>query len=146
MRNNNSAANQSTNSNTQKQYFNSTTKGLAFLNKISFKNETGRDEQVKVSLAALVGPEDAVQYERYTLYVYGEQALTAIKSLEHFLEDEDNKVTVSFTASNCRARGFIPDEGKHEGKLMTYQEGKLIFISSARVNGEEVFRAPERQE
>lgn len=132
-----------TNANSEKSFFNTRSQGLAYLNEVSDK-QTSDGSYVKVKLAALIGPEDDVEYERHVLSVRGEQALGVIESLRGYLT-KDNKVTVSFVAADCRAKGFVPETGERAGQLITYQQGKLIFITSARVNGSEVYRAPERE-
>jgi hypothetical protein len=135
----------SENSDSETRYFNAVTKGLGYLNKVDKKESTGKDDTFKVSVACLMGADDRVHYERFQLYVRGDQALNVIRDLRQYIVEE-NKVTISFSASNCRARAFVPENGDNAGKLVVYQEGTLIFISSARVNGDEVYRAPERDE
>lgn len=129
---------------TEKTYFNTRTQGLAFLNEVSEK-QTTEGAVLKVKLSALNGPEDKVSYEKFVLYVKGNQASEVITGLREHLT-KDNKITVSFVASNCKAKAFIPESGDKAGQLVTYQEGSLIFITSARLNGEEVYRAPEKAE
>lgn len=128
----------------EKKYFNTTTQGLAFLNEVSDKINGDSTSQL-VKLAAIMGPEDKVTYETMRLWVRGEDAQAAVNKLKGYLS-KDNKITVTFVAGDCKARGFITDSGTNPGTLMTYQEGALIYIKSARVNGEEVYRAPEKNQ
>ncbi len=129
----------------EQKFFNVTTKGLGYLNKVSEKRETGKDIAFKASVSALVGTTEKMEYERFTLYARGDQAIGVLQALQPYLEDDKNKVLIAFSASNCRARGFTPEDGDNAGQLVTYQQGNLIFISCAKVNGEEVYRAPERE-
>lgn len=126
-----------------KRYFNSKTTGLAFLNEVSEK-QSSDGATLKVKMSTLIGPEDKVHYERMELYVKGEQARDVIQRLRGQLNDT-NKVTVSFVAADCKAQAFIAQKGTNPGALRTYQQGSLIYITSARVNGDEVYRAPERE-
>jgi hypothetical protein len=131
------------NVNDNKRFFNSKTTGLAFLNEVSEK-QSSDGVSLKVKMSELIGPEDKVHYESMVLYVKGEQASNVIQQLRGYLNDS-NKVTVSFVAADCKAQAFVVQKGPNVGALRTYQQGSLIFITSARVNGEEVYRAPERE-
>ncbi len=127
-----------------KTYFNTKTRGLAFLNGVTEQQQDQGKAFCKVRLAAMIGAGDNVSYEPLRLWVRGEVAKGVIDRLKPHLND-GNKVTVAFVAADCRAKAFIPETGNKAGQAVTYQEGSLVFISSARVNGEEVYRAPDRE-
>ena len=127
---------------TDKTYFNTKTRGLAFLNGVSEQQGQGKTS-CKVKLSVMIGADDKMGYEPMRLWVRGEVAQGVIAQLKPYLNDT-NKVTVTFVAADCRAKAFVPQSGNNAGQAVAYQEGSLVFISSARVNGEEVYRAPER--
>lgn len=127
----------------EKVYFNTKTHGLAYLNEVSEKQSQG-STSCMVKVSALMGAEGNVGYESMRLWVRGEAAQAVINQLKPSL-DGSNKVTLAFVAADCKAKAFIVQKGANAGNPVAYQEGALVFVKSARVNGEEVYRAPERE-
>lgn len=131
-------------STSKNEYFDLHVSGLGYL---------GRAREVKpgpgkrftpfwaVSISALHGPRDSVNYVYFDTTVRGEEASKVIQDLEKAINDENCKVLAGFNLGD-----LMPETYVKNGETRISLKGRLLRISWVKVDGETVYTAPQPSE
>lgn len=121
-------------SETETKYFDLFTTGLAYVNRVEdVVPETG-DPFLRVTLAALRGSAENVQYTRFECRVAGVQAMSAIEQVKASVQ-ADRKVLIGFTLSGLYPQTFTFKRGERAGETGIALKARLIKVSWARIDG-----------
>ncbi len=94
-----------------------------------------------VSISALHGPRDAVNYVYFDTTVRGEEAIKVIQDLEQAINDENRKVLAGFNLGDLMPETYVKD---NETRISL--KGRLLRISWVKVDGKTVYTAPQPSE
>ena len=130
----------STNENTK--YFDLHTQGLGYLNRIRDVTPKEGTPFLSVTLAALRGSVDNVQYTRFECRVSGKKAQELVRQLKPTVEGS-SKVLVGFTLSDLHAETFTFKNGDKAGETGISLKTRLLRIAWAKVDGQPFYTAQE---
>jgi hypothetical protein len=120
---------------------------VGYLNRIRTVPVEGRgNDYLAVDIAALRGEKGKVKYTYFSCRVSGTEAQRVIREelADHIKAGK--KVLVRFKAGDLIPDAFTFKTGPNAGKQGLNIKSHLLFIYSAKVNGEEVYRAPKRDD
>lgn len=121
-------------SETEIKYFDLITTGLAYVNRVEDVVPEEGDPFLKVTLAALRGRAENVQYTRFDCRVAGAQAMAAIEQVKASVQN-DRKVLIGFTLSGLYPQTFTFKRGERAGETGIALKARLIKVSWARIDG-----------
>ena len=130
----------STNENTK--YFDLHTQGLGYLNRIRDVTPKEGAPFLSVTIAALRGSVDNVQYTHFECRVSGKQAQELVRKLKPAVEGS-SKVLVGFTLSDLHAETFTFKNGDKAGETGISLKTRLLRIAWAKVDGQPFYTAQE---
>jgi hypothetical protein len=122
-------------SNQEVKYFDLLTTGLGYINRVRAVTPEEGNPFLSVTLAALRGSADNVQYTHFECRVAGRQAKAVIRELKDAVEGE-RKVLVGFTLSNLYPEVFTYKRGEKAGQTGISLKARLLRIGWAKVDGE----------
>lgn len=134
--------------NTQAQeakYFDLHTTGIGYLNRIREVPIRRGEPFLAVTVAALHGAADSVEYSYIDCKVVGAQAEKLVRRCKEAVEAK-KKVLISFRIGDIWADPFIHQKGEKQGKPDASLKGRLLFISWIKVDGTTVYDAKEEAE
>ena len=116
-------------------YFDLHTTGLGYLNRVREVTPKEGNSFWSVSIAALRGSVDDVQYTHFECRVSGQQAQQLVRQLKPAVEGK-LKVLVGFTLSDLFAEAFTFKNGDKAGETGVGLKARLLRISWAKVDGQ----------
>lgn len=124
-------------------YFDFTCSGIGYLNRIRDVNpREGGPAYVACTINVLVGPSNKVTYRSFDLRVVGKQALEAIDIIYNAMQNDQDKVIVSFRAGDARPDSYTinkrDNRGNEQPETRFGLKGRLLQITSAKINGQPV--------
>ncbi|MCO1987967.1 DUF3577 domain-containing protein, partial [Pseudomonas aeruginosa] len=131
--------------NTQAQeakYFDLHTTGIGYLNRIREVKVRKGDPFLAVTVAALHGSTDSVEYSYIDCKVVGAQAEKLVRRCMEAV-DAEKKVLISFRIGDIWADSFTYEKGEKKGQSGASLKGRLLFISWIKVDGTTVYDAKE---
>ncbi|MFO7122262.1 STY4534 family ICE replication protein [Pseudomonas aeruginosa] len=134
--------------NTQAQeakYFDLHTTGIGYLNRIREVPIRRGEPFLAVTVAALHGAADSVEYSYIDCKVVGAQAEKLVRRCKEAVEAE-KKVLISFRIGDIWADPFTYEKGAKKGQSGASLKGRLLFISWIKVDGTTVYDAKEEAE
>lgn len=121
-------------SETEIKYFDLFTTGLAYVNRVEDVVPEEGEPFLAITLAALRGSADNVQYTRFDARVAGVQAVSAIERVKAAVQN-DRKVLIGFTLSGLYPQTFSFKRGERAGGAGVALKARLIKVSWARIDG-----------
>lgn len=131
-----------TQTSTQKNYFNLHTTGIGYLNDIRLVEHKKGNPFYACRVAALVGESDSPEYRYFDMNVVGKETETLIKKCQKAVSEE-KKVLVSFVMADLRLDTFTysSDSKYHKkGDTGVSLKGRLIRIKMIKIDGEIVYQ------
>ncbi len=123
-------------------YFDLYTSGIGYLNQIREVTPKEGKPFLSVTLAALRGSVDDVQYTHFECRVSGKQANQVVRRLRSVVEDEA-KVLIGFTLSDLYGEAFTFKNGDKAGETGISLKARLLRVSWAKVDGQPFYQAQE---
>jgi CRISPR/Cas system-associated endoribonuclease Cas2 len=126
-------------SNDDTKYFDLYTTGIGYLNRV--REETPKEGSPfwSVTIAALRGSVDDVQYTYFECRVSGQQAQKLVQQLKQPVEGE-LKVLIGFTLSDLFAEAFTYKNGDKAGETGVSLKARLLRIGWAKVDGQPFYK------
>jgi hypothetical protein len=115
-------------------YFDLFTTGLAYLNRVEDVYPEEADAFLAVTLSALRGSAENVQYTRFDCRVAGTQALSVIEQLKAAVQN-DRRVLIGFVLSDLFPQSFTFRKGERAGEPGVSLKARLIKVNWAKVDG-----------
>jgi len=122
------------NENTQAAYFDMHTTGVAYLNRARVVTPRQGKPFYAVTLAAMHGKSDDMQYTHIDCRVVGSEAKQYFESLKSHI-DEEQAVLIGFVVGDIYPDAFIYEKGDKQGKPGASIKGRLLRIKWAKING-----------
>jgi len=138
--------------NQTRNFFNLHATGVGYLSRVRWVNVQGKGRKsepfLACSIAALRGDAEAVDYTYFDLRVSGEEAIRLIDRASEDVE-ANRKVLVTFKIGDLYAHAYERDvkvDGRKTGdvEMAALIKGRLLFINSIFVDGEQVYKAEKR--
>ena len=121
----------------EKRYFDLYTTGIGYLSQVREITNIDGKPFLGITIAALWGREDDVQYTHFDCVVSGQQAKDLVRQLQPAVT-EDRKVLVSFMLNDLIGQPFVFQRGDKAGEPGVNLKARLLRISWAKVDGEHV--------
>lgn len=135
-----------TQSNAQEtKYFDLHTSGIGYLNRIREVTVRKGKPFMAVTVAALHGASDEVQYTYFDCKVAGGEAERLVRRCQQ-AESEKRKVLVAFRIGDLWTDTFTYEKGDKKGQTGVSLKGRLLYINWIRVDGELVYQAPPKED
>ena len=119
-------------------YFDLFTTGIGYLNRVREVTPPEGSPFWSVTIAALRGPTDAVQYTRFECRVSGKQAQELMPRFAEAVTAERH-VLIGFTLSDLVAEPFTFKSGERAGQTGVSLKARLLRVGWAKVDGESVY-------
>ena len=120
-------------------YFDLYTTGIGYLNRVREVTPKEGSPFWSVTIAALRGSVDDVQYTYFECRVSGQQAQKLVQQLKSAVEGE-LKVLVGFTLSDLFAEAFTYKTGEKAGETGVSLKARLLRVGWAKVDGQPFYR------
>jgi hypothetical protein len=122
-------------------YFDLHTQGLGYLKRVREVIPGEGKPFLSVTLAALRGSVESVQYTYFDCRVSGRGAREIVRELQPAVE-AGSKVLVGFTLSDLYAEPFTFRNGERAGETGVSLKARLLRIAWAKVDGHPLFLEP----
>jgi len=116
-------------------YFDLYTTGIGYLNHVREVTPNEGSPFLSVTIAALRGSVDDVQYTRFECRVSGKQAQEIVRQVKPAVEGK-LKVLVGFTLSDLFAEPFTFKNGDKAGETGVSLKARLLRVGWAKVDGQ----------
>ena len=126
--------------NESNKYFDLHTNGIGYLNRVREVTPEEGSPFLSVTIAALRGSVDNVQYTHFECRVSGKQAQEVVRDLKPAVEGK-SKVLVGFTLSDLYAESFTFKNGDKAGETGVSLKARLLRVAWAKVDGQLFFTA-----
>lgn len=123
-------------------YFDLHTHGIGYLNRIREVTPREGNPFLSVSIAALRGSVDNVQYTHFECTVAGRKAQEVVRQLKPAVE-ANQKVLIGFTLSDLHAESFTFKNGDKAGETGISLKSRLLRITWAKVDGQPFYTAQD---
>nr|QOU99420.1 Periplasmic protein TonB [Pseudomonas syringae pv. actinidiae] len=133
------------NSTNETKYFDLYTVGIGYLNRIREVKPRKGDPFMAVTIAALKGSTDSVEYSYIDCNVVGAEADKLIRRCQEAVA-ADKKVLVSFRIGDLWPDVFTYSSGAKQGQTGVSLKGRLLYLAWIKVEGEYVYQAPQKEE
>jgi hypothetical protein len=127
---------------TNEKYFDLHTNGIGYLNRIREVTPKEGTPFLSVTIAALRGSVDNVQYTHFECTVSGKKAQEIVRQLMPAVEG-NSKVLIGFTLSDLNAESFTFKNGDKAGETGISLKSRLLRIAWAKVDGQPFYTAQE---
>ena len=127
---------------TNEKYFDLHTQGIGYLNRIREVTPKEGTPFLSVTIAALRGSVDNVQYTHFECTVSGKKAQEIVRQLMSAVEG-NSKVLIGFTLSDLNAESFTFKNGDKAGETGISLKSRLLRITWAKVDGQPFYTAQE---
>ncbi len=129
-------------SNNESKYFDLHTNGIGYLNRVREVTPEEGTPFLSVTIAALRGGVDNVQYTHFECHVSGKKAQEIVRRLKSAVEGK-SKVLIGFTLSDLYAEPFTFKNGDKAGETGVSLKARLLRVSWAKVDGQPFFTEQE---
>ncbi|MES9970043.1 MAG: STY4534 family ICE replication protein [Candidatus Thiodiazotropha sp.] len=129
-------------SNETQKYFDLHTTGIGYLNRVQEVTPKEGNPFLSVTIAALRGSVDNVQYTHFECHVSGKKAQEVVRKLKPAVEDK-LKVLMGFTLSDLYGESFIFKNGDKAGETGVSLKARLLRVSWAKVDGQPFYTVKE---
>ena len=126
-------------SNEDTKYFDLYTTGIGYLNRVREVTPKEGSPFWSVTIAALRGSVDDVQYTYFECRVSGQQAQKLVQQLKQPVEGE-LKVLIGFTLSDLFAEAFTYKNGDKAGETGVSLKARLLRVGWAKVDGQPFYK------
>jgi len=116
-------------------YFDLHTNGIGYLNRVREVTPEEGTPFLSVTIAALRGSVDNVQYTHFECLVSGKKAQEIVRQLKSAVEGK-LKVLIGFTLSDLYAESFTYKSGDKAGETGVSLKARLLSIAWAKVDGQ----------
>lgn len=116
-------------------YFDLHTNGIGYLNRVREVTPEEGTPFLSVTIAALRGSVDNVQYTYFECHVSGKKAQEIVRQLKSAVEGK-LKVLIGFTLSDLYAESFTYKSGDKAGETGVSLKARLLSIAWAKVDGQ----------
>ena len=123
-------------------YFDLHTQGIGYLNHIREVTPKEGTPFLSVTIAALRGSVDNVQYTHFECRVSGKQAQQIVHQLKPAVEGK-LKVLIGFTLSDLYAESFTFKNGDKAGETGVSLKSRLLRIAWAKIDGQPFYTAQD---
>ena len=120
-------------------YFDLYTTGIGYLNRVREVTPKEGSPFWSVTIAALRGSVDDVQYTYFECRVSGQQAQKLVQQLKPAVEGK-LKVLVGFTLSDLVAEAFTYKNGDKAGETGVSLKARLLRVGWAKVDGQPFYK------
>lgn len=121
-------------------FFDLHTSGIGYLNRIREVPIRKGNPILAVTVAALRGSSDEVEYSYIDCNVVGTEAEKLIRRCQQAV-DANKKVLVAFRIGDIRTEAFTYEKGEKKGQPGASLKGRLLFLNWIKVDGETVYEA-----
>jgi hypothetical protein len=125
-------------------YFDLHTSGIGYLNRIREVSVRKGNPFMAVTVAALHGAADEVEYTYIDCKVAGGEAEKLIRRCQQ-AEGAKKKVLAAFRIGDLWVDTFTYEKGEKKGQPGASLKGRLLFLSWIRIDGELVYQAPTKE-
>ena len=126
-------------SNEDTKYFDLYTTGIGYLNRVREVTPKEGSAFWSVTIAALRGSVDDVQYTYFECRVSGQQAQKLVQQLKPAVEGK-LKVLVGFTLSDLYGEPFFYKTGDRAGETGVSLKARLLRVGWAKVDGQPFYK------
>jgi hypothetical protein len=126
-------------SNDDTKYFDLYTSGIGYLNRVREVTPKEGSPFWSVTIAALRGSVDDVQYTYFERRVSGQQAQKLVQQLKPAVEGK-LKVLVGFTLSDLYGEPFFYKTGDRAGETGVSLKARLLRVGWAKVDGQPFYK------
>lgn len=130
-------------SNESQKYFDLHTTGIGYVNRVREVTPKEGSPFLSVTIAALRGSVDNVQYTHFECRVSGKQAQKVLREVEPAVEGK-LKVLIGFTLSDLYGEAFTFKHGDKAGETGISLKARLLRVSWAKVDGQPFYKEQER--
>ena len=123
-------------------YFDLHTTGIGYLNRVREVTPKEGSPFLSVTIAALRGSVDNVQYTHFECRVSGRQAQQVVRQVKPAVEGK-LKVLIGFTLSDLYAETFTFKSGDKAGETGVSLKARLLRVSWAKVDGQPFYKEQE---
>ena len=123
-------------------YFDLHTTGIGYLNRVREVTPKEGSPFLSVTIAALRGSVDNVQYTHFECRVSGRQAQQVVRQVKPAVEGK-LKVLIGFTLSDLYAETFTFKNGDKAGETGISLKARLLRVSWAKVDGQPFYKEQE---
>jgi Protein of unknown function (DUF3577) len=123
-------------------YFDLITEGVGYLNRLRTVSKRGCKPYDAITIKAIVGPSDSVEYREFDLIVVGKQAHVALSIIGDAIEQK-KKVFAGFRSGDARPEEYtfnfkdrLTGEAKSERRFCI--KGRLLQLTWVKVDGQDV--------
>ncbi|KTT49686.1 hypothetical protein SB11R_10140 [Pseudomonas oryzihabitans] len=127
----------------ESKYFDLHTSGIGYLSRVREVPVRKAKPFLAVTVAALCGSKDDVEYRYIDCNVVGAEAEKLVRRCIEAVNAE-KKVLVSFRIGDCWADPFTYSSGPKKGTPGASLKGRLLYIGWIKVDGEYVYQAKPR--
>ncbi len=127
-------------STTEAQYFDLHTTGVGYLNRVREVKPRKGNPFMAVTVGALKGAADSVEYTYIDCNVVGEEADKLIRRCQQAVEAE-KKVLIGFRIGDIWPDVFTYQKGPKQGQTGVSLKGRLLYVGWIKVDGEMVYQA-----
>ncbi|PWU32071.1 hypothetical protein DK254_00695 [Pseudomonas sp. RW407] len=121
-------------------FFDLHTSGIGYLNRIRDVPIRKGTPILAVTVAALRGSSDDVEYSYIDCNVVGSDAEKLVRRCRQAV-DAGKKVLVAFRIGDIRTEAFTYEKGEKKGQAGASLKGRLLFLNWIKVDGETVYEA-----
>jgi len=125
--------------NESQKYFDLHTTGIGYLNRVREVTPKEGNPFVSVTIAALRGSVDNVQYTHFECRVSGRQAQKIVRQVKPAVEGK-LKVLIGFTLSDLYGETFTFKSGDKAGETGISLKARLLRVSWAKVDGQPFYK------
>ena len=123
-------------------YFDLHTTGIGYVNHVREVTPKEGNPFLSVTIAALRGSVDNVQYTHFECRVSGRQAQQVVRQVKPAVEGK-LKVLIGFTLSDLYAETFTFKNGNKAGETGISLKARLLRVSWAKVDGQPFYKEQE---
>jgi predicted Zn-dependent protease len=128
--------------NESQKYFDLHTSGIGYLNHVREVTPKEGSPFLSVTVSALRGSVENVQYTHFECRVSGKQAQEIVRQLKPAVEGK-LKVLIGFTLSDLYGETFTFKNGDKAGETGISLKARLLRVSWAKVDGEPFYKEQE---
>ena len=123
-------------------YFDLHSTGIGYLNRVREVTPKEGTPFLSVTIAALRGSVDNVQYTHFECRVSGRQAQQVVRQVKPAVEGK-LKVLIGFTLSDLYAETFTFKSGAKAGETGVSLKARLLRVAWAKVDGQPFYKEQE---
>ncbi|MFK5892424.1 MAG: DUF3577 domain-containing protein [Pseudomonadota bacterium] len=130
----------------ENQYFDLVTTGIGYLSRSRTVNPTQGKPYESVSIAAIHGRSNDVNYTYFDTNVVGSDAIDFITKYKDQINDEDSKFLVRFKVGDPTPSSYTVKNGNNAGQVRHNIKARLLKITYAKLNGEVIYSEKDNED